>query len=283
MKPARKIKLAFFLLSFYFIFLPISAYAVTVEIRQWPSSITAEPFEVEVYISGPKPGTNYLRIDLFKEDTKNYFGETFNNNNWYGGSDGTSYLPVEISSEGTASATLRGKVGEPSNTEYSGPGQYKLRIRRYTSSGNAASNDSQEAVNIEIVVPTPTLTPTLTPTPTKTPTPTRTPTPTKVPAAATKNVNTQSPTSQSSQQSPTVTSALKSQQTGSVLGKAAKKEIDIFLPTASPSASSAADLIDLEATVAGKNRKKLSYLFFFLGGVSLIAAAVSAYKIAKNP
>jgi hypothetical protein len=178
-------KRAIFLLLFLFFFFLSSApaKAVTVNITNSPSSVGSESFEVQVYIEGPNPGTNYLRVDLFKEGSTKYFGETFNGSSWYGGSDGSQYFPVTIDSESTASATVQTRVGSPSTSEYLGPGDYKLRIRRYTSSGNPASGDDQTPVDIRITWATPTPTPSPTPTesPTSNPTPTPTPSPTSTP------------------------------------------------------------------------------------------------------
>jgi len=182
--------LIFLIASAVFLFLTKEVLAVTITIDSSPSSVSGEPFDVSVSIAGPNPGTNYLRIDLFKEGTTNYFGETFNGESWYGGSDGTHYFPVNISSEGTASATFRGRIGNPTSSEYPGPGVYKLRIRRYTSSGNPASSDQQIPVDVQITIPvstpTPTAEPTATPEPTSAPVPTLSPkpptsTPTKKP------------------------------------------------------------------------------------------------------
>lgn len=145
-----------FLILFFFIF-SNHAFAVTVTINNFPSEITADSFNVEVNVSGAQDGANYLRVDLFKEGTTNYFGETWNNSNWYGSSDGTQYLPVSIN-EGSASAVIQGRMGDATKTEYGGPGNYKLRIRRYTSASNYSFSDSQD-VTINVALPSPSPTP----------------------------------------------------------------------------------------------------------------------------
>lgn len=168
-----------------------------------PSTISATPFAVTVSVYGANPGRNYLRVDLFKDGTSNsnYFGETHNGTEWYFGSVGTSYFPLDIlSSTSTASATFQAQIGEPSLTEYPGPGAYKLRIRRYTSASSYSPSGPYD-VTIDIPTPTSTLTPTqnLTNTPTSAPTaspapPTGTPTPTKVPIKTPTRVPTLTPT-----------------------------------------------------------------------------------------
>lgn len=176
------------LFIFSFFVTPVSAVSVTV--TEKPSTITPNPFSVTVSVLGAQSGKNYLRVDLFKEGSSNYFGETYNGSDWYSGSEGTFYFPIDIiSSDATASATFQARIGSPTSTEYSGPGAYKLRIRRYTSVSSSSPSDMYD---ITIDVPlstltstptdTPTKTPTLTPQKTATPTLTRTPTQTPEPS-----------------------------------------------------------------------------------------------------
>lgn len=155
-----------FFIVFLFFFSSKIVLAVNILIDNYPEVISSESFNLNVKIDGPNPGTNFLRIDLYKEGTTNYFGQTWNGNSWYDGSDGKQYYPITISPEGTASAILQGKVGSPSTGEYIGSGTYKLKIRRYTSSGRSTSGDQQTPINVQInvAVPTPTLQPTPTPT-----------------------------------------------------------------------------------------------------------------------
>lgn len=159
--------------------------AVTTAVSNLPSVIGSDPFSLAVSIANASPGTNYLRVDFYKEGTTNYFGETFNDSSWYNGSDGKQYFPITISGN-SATANFQSKIGSPSTKEFDGQGQYRLRVRRYTASGNynsAEANASSVSVSINLPTPTPTVTPTPipTPTPTVTPTPTSTPTPTPTP------------------------------------------------------------------------------------------------------
>lgn len=185
---SKKYLLLFSLLvSLIAIIFPKKALAVSVNINNYPSTITeSEIFNVDVIVTGATNATNYLRIDLFKDGTTNYFGDTFNGLTWYNGSTGLNYHPIQIENS-SGSATLQGKIGTPSASFYTGPGNYKLKVRRYTSSGSVASSDTQTPVNIQIITdqktPTPTLTPTATPTeiPIETIAPTITPSPTPIP------------------------------------------------------------------------------------------------------
>lgn len=151
--------------------------AVSVSVINFPNEIKGEAFTVTASISGASLGQNYLRVDLYKEDTSNYFGETFNGSDWYGGSEGKSYLPVNIDSSKIVLATITARIGEPEANEYPGSGTYKLKLRRYTSSGNQASDQQIPAdILINFFLPSPE--PTVTPTPTSQSVPTATPKPT---------------------------------------------------------------------------------------------------------
>lgn len=174
-------------ISILFFTCPESILAVDITYNTNVSSISTEDFNVNVNILGANDGKNYLRIDLFREGSTNYFGETYNGSEWFSGSDGTRYFPVDILNA-SASATIKGHIGNPSQSEYQGPGLYKLKIRRYTSSGNPSSSDTQIPIDIQITysTPSPTQAPTQQPTssPTTAPTqaPTAKPTPTTSPS-----------------------------------------------------------------------------------------------------
>ncbi|MBP6882340.1 MAG: hypothetical protein KBC15_02165 [Candidatus Levybacteria bacterium] len=137
---------------------PQSIFAVGLEFSA-PSQITDQPFSVDAVISGASFGQNYVRVDLYKDGTTEYFAETFNGSSWVDGSDGRLYLPVHIASN-QAQITIQARVGNPSSSKYQGSGSYKLRVRRYTASGSVAANDSYVPLDIAInyIFPTPTST-----------------------------------------------------------------------------------------------------------------------------
>ena len=194
----RIIKILFIIVLLEFIFTG-RVLAVTLDVSNIPATISASPFGVTVSIFGANAGKNYLRVDLFKEGTINYFGETYNGSEWYTGSTGTSYFPVDIvSSSATATADIQAQIGAPSYTDYLGSGQYKLRVRRYTS---ALSYSAGNPYDIYIDLPTPTPTPTPSPSPSPTPSPTPTPTKTPTPIASPK------PTAKAGTPTPTPTAS----------------------------------------------------------------------------
>src|SRR3989338_7150057 len=109
----------------FFLHFANPALAVTITISDYPSTITEDSFTITASISGATTGTNYLRIDLFKDGTTNYFGETFNNTDWYGGSTYSQYLAASMVSGITWSGSIQGRIGSPTSTEYEGSSGYK--------------------------------------------------------------------------------------------------------------------------------------------------------------
>ncbi len=173
-------KVIILLVLFLFLLTP-KAYAVTVTINNPPSSISASEFTLNVTVTGADDGKNYLRIDLFKEGKSNYFGETYNGTEWKRDTDGKNYLPIDISG-GSWTGDVKGKVGTPETSYYDGQGSYKMRIRRYTASGNLSTSEDPNSSAVAVAINAPTATPTPTPTNTPAPTATPTPTPTNTPA-----------------------------------------------------------------------------------------------------
>ncbi len=194
-------KAIIFIIAFVvFIFFKSAAHAVSISIVNYPTSISTDSFSITFSVTGASDGQNYFRADLFKDGTSNYFGETFNSLNWYSGSEGKQYFPVSIINS-SASAIIQARLGAPGASDYLGSGPYKLRIRRYTASGNPSSSDIQTPVDIVINYSSPTLTPMPTNTTTPIPTSTLTPTITTVPSSISvlsptkKITNTLTPTS----------------------------------------------------------------------------------------
>ncbi len=176
------------LLVFLQLVFPGGVHAVNISIDSFPQTISSlDQFQVVVSVTGATNATNYLRIDLYKDGSTNYFGETYNGSTWYNASDGKNYFPIQIQ-DASASATFSGRLGGPNTNEYFGPGAYKLKIRRYTASGSSASGDEQIPVDVQITYNFPTSTPISSPTtaPTATPVKTATPTVTAVKTATPK-------------------------------------------------------------------------------------------------
>ena len=167
----KRVSITIFLLLFISLVLVKKVKAVTTSISSTPQNISTDPFTIKVIISGASSGTNYLRIDLYKPSTANYFGETFIGSDWYSGSDHTQYYPITAQSGIEWSGEIQGRFGNPSSNQYDGTGTYKLRVRRHTQSGSYNSTEANNsAVDVTINVSTSTLTPNPTPTQISSPT-----------------------------------------------------------------------------------------------------------------
>lgn len=274
-----------FLLSFLFI---SDCLAVSITIDQAPASITNDPFSVTVSVLGASAGQNYLRVDLFKEGSTNYFGETFNGSDWHKDSQGLNYFPITIIDPDTpVVSTIQARIGLPSQSEFSGVGEYKLRIRRYTASGNPGNDDGTPATlqitySFPTETPTPTSvpTPTRTPTPTKVPTPTRTPTPTQMQSVPTPTKSGITPT-----KIPTVTSlpeGVLSEKEGVDTGDEASSVLAMqdtsFSPTPEPSRTAPV----LTKGVAEKNNNYIAVILCSVGAILLIICGILVYLNKKK-
>jgi hypothetical protein len=165
--------------------------------------------------------------------------------------------------------TTQSEVKAPSNPETAGStpdGGVDWVIKSVTREYSNSAESEPETKNTCYLQSTPTQIP-----PTSTPPP---PTNTSVPATNTPIPATKAPPK------PT-TKKVSPRKLGSVLGRKAKRDFDIFLPTASPSAFPTAVLESLEAT-AGAKRRRISYIFFGLGALALAASGFSAYRIHKT-
>jgi cell division septation protein DedD len=252
-----------------FLFLSTSAKAVTISVSSPSATISADIFKVDVAVLGATNATNYLRVDLYKEGTTNYFGETYNGSDWYSGSDGKSYFPVQILNS-SAAATLQVQIGNPGSTEYSGPGSYKLKIRRYTSSGSAASNDTQTPIDVQIVYATPIPTPTFTPTPTTVPTAVPTEIPTTAPTQ--KPTNTPSP-SHTPRPTPTIKPSSTPKPSRTPTPESTIAELSAFVtPTG----------VVLGETVKNKSSTFFKWLGLLFGGVGAVMIATAAAQIGQK-
>lgn len=122
---------------------------------------------------------------MFSLDGQNkYFGFTFGKNgDWlkYDGSPDKQYVLdnfIKLENDQLTTVFLK---PDYTDTDYQGPGQYTVKLKRYTASGS--SSDYSNSLSLSLAQTTPTPTPSATSTPTSTPTQapaTKTPTPTAV-------------------------------------------------------------------------------------------------------
>ena len=165
-----RVVLFFALTAIVSLFCASNIFAVSLSLDSIPSKITTSEFEIAVSITGAKPATNYLKLLMYKEGTHEYVTKTWNGHDWYMGSNGKEYAPVTISGK-TVSAPLKAQIVPQIEN-----GEYILSVRRFTASGNEASDSVTPAT---VLVDLPTASPTHTPEPKMlTPLPIDTPEPT---------------------------------------------------------------------------------------------------------
>lgn len=170
-----------------FIFTPRVFAATSVSFSGAPASFDqSDEIDLDVSLTCTScTGDSFLR-GVFYSGGTSYFGFTEDNSgNWVnapGGSCG-SYFKVAMSDlqSGSWSGQLKVKPDIDSSL-YSGPGDYLLKVGRYTGSCGSPTWSGETTVSITGPTPTPTPAPTCTPTPTPTNTPTPRPTATPTPA-----------------------------------------------------------------------------------------------------
>lgn len=266
-----KRQLPLLLISLLYLLVAQPVLAVTITLSNVPSTVSTDQFTFNASISGASAGTNYLRVDLYKDSTTNYFGQTYGVNGWYGDSDYAQYLPITIVSGQIWTGQIQARVGNPTITQYDGNGIYRLRLRRYTSSGNYTSSEADTTSTIIAIAY-----PTITPTPTDVPTPTATPKPpTATPMSKPTNTPTPTvkPTIKIATPTPTINAqTLEGASDGAVLG-------DAISPTGEPSSTPATQVLGEQA---GPNI--VGIIFFTVGGILFAICGIllfRQYKISK--
>ncbi len=253
-----------FLVSFFLIF-PISVSAVNLTISE--PQVVSDVVTINVSISGLSsqscPNTIcYLQGMFTSLGQTKYFGLTQNNSGqWYeyNGSPESSYIANTFFSFTPVDDGWNGSLivkNNPDDSDYDGPGDYNLKVKRYT--GNSSSSTSEESNILTIQLTTVTLTPTPSPTGIPTQSPTSTPTPTKSPTP----IPTKSPTPKPSK-SPSPSPE--------VLG-----EEDVSTPE--PETPSATPLV----SDSSKKKFPLIPVLFIGSGLVMIGVALVQLKNAKK-
>lgn len=209
----------------------------------------------------------YLQAVLRSSDGSHYFASTQNNSgSWIGylSSPQPDFIksnflfiePQQSSWSGIIKLSFT-----PADDEYSGPGSYELKVRRFTGNSSSSAGESNTiSINLTSLTPTPSPTPSPTPTPSPspTPTPTKTLTPTKTPTPSPTKTPAKTPT-------PTPEPSL-------VLGASASADLLVDTPTPSLSPSPSADPSPPSPAFITRNLP----LFLVALGLSLSVVSVSA-------
>jgi len=205
----------FVAISAIFLFLPKKVLAAAITISS--PSITNDEVTINVSVidlsSSSCPNIKCFLQGMFTQSTSNpqYFGYTQNNFlTWYEytGSPEQSYIQSTFFYFEPQQATWSGQLkvkNNPQDPDYKGPGDYFLRVRRYTGNSSSSTSETSNDLTVQLTYMLPTPIPTeepeedstseSTPTPTPSPTPKPpTPTPTKKPTPTPKMTPTPTPT-----------------------------------------------------------------------------------------
>ena len=193
----KLLKYLVFIFVFLFVFASRIGAATTITISN--PVISNDEVTIQVYVESLTT-KNYLQ-GMFTKSASNpsYFGYTQNNiGDWYKyvGSPETTEIQSTFFSFTPENATWSGQLkikNDTADPDYIGPGDYFLRVRRYTgNSSSGPTGDSSNDLVIQLAYVLPTLEPTSAPT--NTPTSTAIPNPTVVPTKAPTPAPTKSPT-----------------------------------------------------------------------------------------
>ena len=174
-------------------------------------------YSIDVTLSGASADSQYYLQAMFTKDSPpNYLGFTWGQKgDWikYDSSPDKDFLvenfPV-IQNDNTQKILIKPDLED---SGYKGPGEYLLKVKRYTQGGSGTYSENTLTVSLSddapiLAVATQTETPTQTPTPTPTPTPSPTRTPTPTPTSTPTSTKTPTPTPTSSSKTTTPTSTV---------------------------------------------------------------------------
>lgn len=163
-----------------------------------------EPFITVASISGLKKSTQYfLEIALTRSiDNPRYFGLTQNSGGGWFPYDGSpsedavkNFFSFTTDEQGNSEQRVVGKA-DINDSDYKGPGQYALKLKRLTQGGTGYWSDNSLTISL--------LGPTTTPTPLPTSLPSATPKPTLLPKPTITSKPLLSPTATKARDNPTI-------------------------------------------------------------------------------
>jgi len=204
-----------------FLFLSSPAYA-TISLTISNFEKVNDYFSIDVTLSGAASDSSYFIQAMFtKPESPNYLGFTWGQKgDWikYVSSPETDYIKTNfpiLENNNTQKILLR---PDTDDSGYKGPGEYLVKVKRYTQGGSSTASDNSLTVTLAEATPTqevsPTQDPTTSPTPTSvataTSTPTSTPTNTSAPTATKTSTSSTTNTPTSTQtKTPTPSSSLR--------------------------------------------------------------------------
>ena len=148
-------------------------------------------YSLDAVVSGVSSSSAcFVQVALTAPDVTRYFGKTWSSKGeWfsYVSSPEKEYISENFIKLDNDVVTQIIFNPDPEDSDYKGPGEYTIRLKRFTGGSTSSAGDSN-ILSLTLSEPTPTAAPTPTPTQeitaTQTPTSTPTPTPTPTPAPA---------------------------------------------------------------------------------------------------
>ncbi|SRR5258708_6467281 len=188
------------IVGFLLLLAPKNVLAATISI----SNPTGDDNEttIDIGVSGLAsnscPNTQCFLQGMITKPTSNpsYFGFTKNNSDqWikYIGSPDSGYIKTNFFSFTPVSGSWSGQIkvkNDHDDSSYQGPGDYILRVRRYTGNSSSSTTETSNDLGITLAYATPTPTPTPSPSPTASPTSVPTATATPMPSRTASPIST---------------------------------------------------------------------------------------------
>lgn len=231
---------------------------------------------VDTTLSGISSDSAYLQGMFTAEGATSYFGFTWGKKGeWvkYDGSVSKEYILENFTVIQKDQNTKIWVKPDFTHTAYKGPGNYLLKLKRYTGNSDGSAGDSN-TLSIQLSEPTPT--PTATSTPTQAPTPTTSPTTTSTPTPTPAKISTPTPTvfQKSSSPSPnlkitpTITSTLTTTPSATVTTSLLVVDVESVGEVKGEATSSADSTISKKPFLSDKNIFLIGLIIFsFSGGL----------------
>ncbi len=283
-----KAAIVFIAFFFFVVFVSKAEAAITFTISN-PIVNSDDSIDVDASISGLISSSCsttgcYLQAELrILDESKGFFGYTYNNSgefiDYFSSSSSTDEIKTKLFNFVPVSGAWSGKLKAKNNfndSNYLGPGQYSLRIRRFSGNSTSPTTSDSNTLTIDLTLAVPTSTPTPTPTETPTPDPTNTPTPTKIPTPTLTPTPTKTPTPAPISNTPTLKPSLSPTPEilpTSVLGESTESGSTIF-PT---------DTINKENVLIFSNTKNpknnFQKILMLVGIVFIVTCAILTFRV----
>src|SRR5437868_8160664 len=138
-------KIAGLILLYFLILLPTTVRA-DFNITTDSTTITADNeilAHVTLNLQGQANKQYFLEAAIKKDGSSNYFGQTWNDNDWvkYSSSNFSNLKSITTDDQGKWGGDIRAKLDTSSNL-FTGNGNYIFQLKRFTSAGSSSYSDN---------------------------------------------------------------------------------------------------------------------------------------------